>query len=165
MHRQAGYQRYVEREDRLRVMLPARMRSAAGWGDACILNISSRGLLVYSNAAAKPGAFVEIRRGRQLIVARVVWRQNRRIGLCSPDRVHVQDIISDEALAAAVQASGPSLERRAVPRAEGNRDRARGIEFVWTVLIATAIAGWAAIYVHQVLAGTMSTVRTALAGQ
>ena len=76
-------------------MLPARMRSASGWSDACILNLSSRGLLVYSNGTANPGSFVEVRRGGQLVVARVVWRENQRIGLSSSDAVRVNDI-SDE---------------------------------------------------------------------
>ena len=83
-------------------MLPARMRSSGGWSDACILNVSSRGLLVYSNTAVDPGSTVEIRRGGQLVIARVVWRQNQRIGLCSPDPVPIEDIISDKTAAAAV---------------------------------------------------------------
>jgi len=106
------------REERQRVMLPARMRSKAGWSDACILNVSKRGLLVYSSGSADPGAFVEIRRGGQLVVARVVWRKNQRIGLHSPDPVRVEAIISTEAAASAVQSSIPeiTLERRRIPR-------------------------------------------------
>ena len=40
-------------------MLPARMRSSTGWSDACILNISTRGLLIYALGSADPGNFVE----------------------------------------------------------------------------------------------------------
>jgi hypothetical protein len=154
------------REERLRVMLPARIRSGSGWSDACILNISSRGLLVYSNMNAKPGSFIELRRGGQLVIARVVWRKNQRIGLCSPDPVHVQDIISSETAAAAVvQGRGASraIERRRVPRGdERSRERARAIEFLATVLIGTALAGAAAVSMHRALAAPLAHVRTAL---
>ena len=151
-------------------MLPARMRSASGWTDACILNISTRGLLVYSKTTAEPGSFVEVRRGGQLVVARVVWRQNQRIGLCSPDPVRVEDIISSETAAAAVQSTAQSAgmvaERRRLPRTEDqSRARARAIEFLATVLIGAGFAGWAAFQMHSVMAKPLSTAGTALGGR
>lgn len=149
------------------MMLPARMRSISGWSDACILNISSRGLLIYSSGTAKPGSFVEVRRGGQLVVARVVWRKNQRIGLCSNDPVRVGDIISSDTAASAVQ-SGPQqpyIERRRIPRdSDRSRQHARAVEFLFTVLISTAIAVCAVIYVHEVMAKSMSSVRAALEG-
>lgn len=150
------------REDRLRVMLPARMRSEGGWSDACILNISSRGLLVYSSGKTRPGTFVEIRRGRQLVVARVVWKNNQRIGLSSPDRVHMQDIISDDAGAAAVVAP-TAVERRAVPRTDArSRQRGRMLEFSFLVIVTTAIATWSAVFVHSVMQRPLSRVQSTL---
>lgn len=145
-------------------MLPARMRSAAGWDDACILNISSRGLLIYSNIAAEPGATVEVRRGGQLVVARVVWRKNQRIGLCSSDPVPVEQVISDEAAASAVLSSGDPirLDRRRRPRnPDRSRERGRAIEFICVALLGSAFAAWAAMSVHQALATPMSAIGTA----
>jgi hypothetical protein len=146
-------------------MLPARMRSASGWSDACILNISSRGLLIYSSGSPAPGSFVEVRRGGQLVVARVVWRKNQRIGLCSPDPVRVEDIISSETAASAVQATvaRPKFDRRRLPRTE-ERSRARGkaMEFLGTLLIGGSIILVASVYAVDVLARPMSTIRTAL---
>jgi hypothetical protein len=153
------------RETRHRVMLPARMRSPAGWSDACILNVSSRGLLVYSAAAAQPGSFVEIRRGSQLVIARVVWRKNQRIGLCSTDRVHVEDIISSETAASAVQSGAQrvGLERRRIPRqAERSRSQGRAMEFLALILVGTVLAGAAALSVQEALARPLSQVRTVL---
>ena len=98
MLQQSSALSFQPRERRRRVMLPARVRNNSGWSDACILNISSRGLLVYSAGAAEPGSFVEIRRGGQLVIARVIWRENQRMGLCSPDPVPVDAIISNRAL-------------------------------------------------------------------
>lgn len=148
-------------------MLPARMRSASGWSDACILNISSRGLLIYSSGTAMPGSFVEVRRGGQMVVARVVWRQNQRIGLCSPDPVRVEDIISTETAASAVQAtaSRPTFDRRRIPRdAERSRLQGRAMEFLGTLVIGASIATLAAVYAGEVLAAPLSTVRAALGG-
>ena len=81
------------REERLRTLIPARMRSESGWSDACILNVSSGGLLVYSAGGARPGTHVEIRRGGSLIIANVVWRSNQRIGLCSHHPVPIQEVL------------------------------------------------------------------------
>ena len=81
------------REERLRTLIPARMRSESGWSDACILNVSSGGLLVYSAGGARPGSHVEIRRGGSLIIANVVWRSNQRIGLCSHHPVPIQEML------------------------------------------------------------------------
>ncbi len=146
-------------------MLPARVRTASGWSDACILNISSNGLLVYSNTTAEPGQFVEIRRGRQLVIARIVWRKNQRIGLWSPE-VHIQDLISDETIAAATQGRAVAIERRTVPRDDGrSRARARAIEFGSTLAIVAAISAWAAVYVYQILSKPLATVKAALGTQ
>lgn len=147
-------------------MLPARIRSSGGWSDACILNISSRGLLVYSNTAVEAGSTVEVRRGGQLVIARVVWRQNQRIGLCSPDPVPIDEIISDKTAAAAVISCASPVrvaERRRRPRShERSRERARAIEFIVLVLFGTAMAGGAAIYVGQALANPMARIASAL---
>ena len=147
------------------MMLPARMRSASGWSDACILNISSRGLLVFSSGSATPGSFVEVRRGGQLVVARVVWRKNQRIGLCSPDPVRVEDIISSQTAASAVQATAarPKFDRRCVPRsADRSRSQGRAMEFMGTLLVGSSIVLVAAVYAVDVLARPMLVIRAAL---
>lgn len=146
-------------------MLPARMRSNSGWSDACILNVSTQGLLIYSNGSAEPGSTVEVRRGGQLVVATVIWRQNQRIGLRSAHSVPVEDIISDETAASAVlSCSEPvTLERRRAPRcSEKSRSQGRAIEFAFVAALGSVLAGWAAISVHQALTAPMSAIGTAL---
>jgi hypothetical protein len=161
-----GQHQIRTREERRRVMLPARLRSQSGWSDACILNVSAHGLLIYSNGAAQPGNFVEVRRGGQLVIARVVWRRNQRIGLCSPDTIHVDDIIStDEAQAALTTAYKVTLERRRVPRTpDSSRSQASAGEFIGTVLIVAALAGAGAFYAASTRARTLGHVKAALAG-
>src|SRR5215218_5584495 len=82
------------RELRRRVVLPARLRTGAQWSDTCILNISSRGLMIHSGREAPRGSLVELRRGEHVIIARVAWRDGARVGLCSEDRVPIEEIMS-----------------------------------------------------------------------
>lgn len=139
------------------------MRSASGWSDACILNISSRGLLIFSKTPAEPGSYVEIRRDGRLVVGRVVWRQNQRMGLHSPDRIHIEDIVSASSVVAEVRSSHRVAERRRVPRtAEQSRARAKAMQFLATVLIVTGIATWGVAYVHDAMAKPLSAARLAL---
>ena len=144
--------------------LAARMRSEGGWSDACILNVSSRGLLVYSSGVAPIGSFVEIRRGSQMVVGRVVWRKNQRLGLCSPQQVHITDLISDQTAAAAIAKPGAAyVERRRIPRtADQHRARARAMEFLFALLVATALSLWAVTAMHQAFVKPMAAVEAAL---
>jgi hypothetical protein len=146
------------------VTLPARMRSASGWSDACILNISSRGLLIYSRTPAEPGSYVEIRRDGRLVVGRVVWRQNQRMGLSSPDPIHIDDIVNAKSVAADVRSANRVIDRRRVPRTvEQSRARARAVEFLATVLLVTGLAGWGVAYVHETMATPLTAASDALA--
>ena len=153
------------REDRRRTLLPARLRNGAGWIDACILNVSSRGLLIHAKCQAQPGSQIELRRGGYLVIARVVWRSTHRIGLCSPDPLPVDDIISCEAPPAAVPALivAAKVERRSRPRShERSRERSRAIEFLSLVLIVTALAGAASAYAYEALSNPLKAVHSAL---
>lgn len=153
------------REERRRTVLPARLRNGAGWVDACILNISSRGLLIHAKCDAQPGSQISLWRGENLIVGRVVWRSTNRIGLCSPDPLPVDDVISGGAApAAAPVATGDlKIERRTQPRShERSRERSRAIEFVSLVLAGVALAAAASAYAYQALSNPLEAVQRAL---
>jgi hypothetical protein len=82
------------REWRRCVRVPARIKSADGWRNASILNVSSRGLLIHSTCCSNPGREVELRGGDQVIRARVVWRKGQRAGLHSDEVLPLVDIMS-----------------------------------------------------------------------
>ena len=147
-------------------MLPARLRSGSGWSDACILNISSGGLLIFSRGAAEPGHKVEIRRGGRLVIARVAWRQNQRIGLESDGPIPVAEIINAELADAGLPAMPcVRIERSSdVRRRPDSRMQGRLMEFLTAVLMGTVMAGLAAASVQETLARPLATVRSALAG-
>jgi len=132
------------RELRRRVLLPARLRNGAQWSDACILNVSSRGLMIQSTLAGPEGSLMELRRGEHIISARVVWREGSRAGLQSEQRVPVEEIMSlsgSQALQL-VASEGALIERRKQPRAASFNSRllGRALEFAAVIAIALVLA-------------------------
>src|SRR3954453_8262022 len=86
--------KHKSREWRRSVLLKARIRTGAGWSDACILNISSRGMLIHAIRASDRGSIVEVRQGEHVIRARVVWSDGARAGLRADERLPVEQILS-----------------------------------------------------------------------
>ena len=155
------------RELRRRVVLPARIRTGAQWSDTCILNISSRGLLIHS-ARAVEGSMVELRRGEHVIVARVMWRDGARVGLRSDERLPVEEILSLSGSKALrlVASDGTRIERRRRPRPKSYDARLRGRawEFlgVATIVLGLALSSW--IMVETAFAKPLALIGAALAG-
>jgi hypothetical protein len=156
------------RELRRRVVLPARVRNGAHWDDACILNVSSRGLMIHSARAGAEGSLVELRRGDHVIIARIVWREGARAGLQSDDRVPIEEIVSlDGARSLQLVASkGDLIERRRYCRRSGDEFRLRGrlMEFAAVVIIVIALAGGIWSIAKQALARPLAEVSAALGG-
>lgn len=156
------------RELRRRVVLPARMRVDSSWCDACILNISSRGLMIQVGRGAPHSDNVELRRGDHIIHARVVWRDGSRAGLQSDDRLPVEEILSlSQASTLQLTASGGGLvERRKQPRHEHERSRIRSrlFEFAGVAAIAGTFAIGIFGIVERALAQPMAVIEAALGG-
>jgi hypothetical protein len=85
------------REPRRSVLIRARMRIDGVRVDVCILNISSRGLLLQSSAAPSRATYIEIFCGSLTIVGRVVWSKNRRFGIQTQDRLNVDAVVEQSA--------------------------------------------------------------------
>ena len=148
-------------------MLPARLRAGAQWSDTCILNISSRGLLIHSARAAPEGSIIELRRGDHVIVARVMWREGARVGLQADERLPVEQIMSlGQSKALQLTASsGAAVERRKQPRTEVDaRLRGRAIEFASVAVIAASMALTIWSMASEALARPMAAVSAALGG-
>jgi PilZ domain len=156
------------REPRISVVVPARMRVGARWSDACILNISSRGLLIRSPEGADRGSYVELRRGDQVIIGRVVWRSGARLGLRAQDRVPVEAIVTSKlalSRCTPTQHAAPVERRRVRREHEQSRLRARATEFASIVLVGVTLSAAVFSMVTGAVASPLSRVRTALAGQ
>ena len=128
------------RELRRRVVVPARLRHGAAWTDACILNISTRGLMIHTGRPITKGTQVEVRRGDHVIIARVMWRDGGRAGLRAEDRVPVKEIMTLGQSPTLQLTAGP-VERRKHPRVpQRSRWRGRAMEIGAVIAISACLA-------------------------
>lgn len=147
------------------MLLKARMRTEAGWGDACILNISSRGLLIYAARAAEQGNTIEVRQGEHVIRARVVWREGARVGLHADELLPVETILSRAnapELRLTADASRRTDRRQRRRSHDESRIRARLFEFATFAVIAVCVGATAFSLVSEALARPLAQVRSAL---
>jgi hypothetical protein len=139
------------------------LRHGASWSDACILNISSRGLMIHTGRPLSRGTEVEIRRGDHIIIARVVWRDGGRAGLKSDDRVPIEQIVT-LGQSPALQLTAAGGERRKRPRTgSDSRMVGRSIELAGTLLVALALAGAGQRMIQSAFARPLSAVSARLA--
>lgn len=159
------------RETRQKVLIKARMRAASAWSDACILNISPQGLLLQVSAPPPRGTYIEIHRGRHIIVARVAWAKNHRLGVRTQDRLAIGDIINQPDCPAEpplASAARGFPERRSIRRPpelthEHNRWRSQAIQFFVIVAFGASTATMAFQAIGKAFAGAVTDVETALA--
>ena len=152
------------REERQKVMVRARMRSGASWDDVCIVNLSLHGVGIQAAKPPARGTYVEIRRGSNVIVARVAWTKGHRAGLRSQDAIFIHAVLREQ------PANPPTVEkveRRKMPRApvlrhEDSRLAARAMEFACLTIVACALAVGAFGAVEGALARPLSQISDAL---
>ena len=155
------------RELRRRVLLTARMRTSAGWSDACILNVSSRGLLINANQTVVQGSNIELRHREHVIAARVVWRSGSRAGLHAEDWVPVDEILilSRSSILQLTAGGSAQVERRKQPRThDDSRLLGRTIEFASIAIIAITLSCGLYSLVAEALGEPMARIRIALGG-
>jgi hypothetical protein len=151
------------RELRRKVLVSARMRVGSAWSDASILNISSRGMLVGSREAPARGTYLEIRRGSNMIVARVIWSRLDRFGVQTQDRLSTEELVSGAA--PSNRDRGEFVERRTqarLPSAEAARWRGNSLQFAWITLVVAAMAIFGAMLVREYLALPLASVQLAI---
>jgi hypothetical protein len=145
-------------------MLRARLRAISGWSDACILNVSSRGLMINASAPVK-GDSIELWHGEYLIIATVVWKKGTRAGLHAEGRLPVDDILalSKSPSLRLTAGSWPEIDRRKTPRIQtDSRARARATEFAGIVVIAACLTAGAVEVFERAFATPINIVQVAL---
>lgn len=164
---------FRNRESRRQVLIPCRMKSVRGWGDACIHNISSRGMMIAGDDTLKAGEYIDIRRGRQVVVGRVVWQRGRFSG------IRTQDVISADALVNEPRQEGKPIsptcrdERRdarnrlvseidAARRMERSRSISSGLQFGALCIFGLAAAATIAVQVSTMLTAPTERLSHAL---
>jgi hypothetical protein len=144
------------------VLVPARLRHGSSWSDACILNVSSRGLMIHTGRPISNGTTVEIRRGDYVIIAQVVWREGGRAGLRAEERVPIDELIA-LGQSSSFQLTAAIGDRRKHTRPEKHRRlRDRAIEFAGVILIAVVLAGAARSMIGTAVARPLAVMSTVL---
>jgi hypothetical protein len=156
-----------KREQRTKVLVPARMRHAGSWSDVCLVDLSSRGVGLQSAKPPGRGEYVELRRGSHvLIVGRVVWAKGHRFGIRTQDRVWIDGVLRDGGGGEA-PASGEQ-ERRAMPRMakahEQSRIAARLLQFGFVAGGACCFALLIGSMVSSAIGQPLQAVTTAMTG-
>lgn len=163
------------RDPRVAVLLPSQMRVGAIWAEACIHNVSSRGLLVASDEAPKPGTYVEIRRGRNIMIGRAVWAKGRLFGVRMQDRIDLAALKQDPARAGG-RHDGPEeqvqrhrddrfrQDAAIARRLERNRAMSRLMQFGLIAFGTVAASAMVATAVHSVLEAPLAQIQQAMAG-
>lgn len=165
---------FVTREPRRVVLVQSRMQCDAGWVDICIHNVSSRGLMAATDAPPAVGSYVDIRRGTQAIVGRVMWRKDRLFGLRARDRIDMDALVREPRLnerprnRQADAAEDRRVRSRQVAdamvarRLEQSRAISSAIQFGLMALGGLSVAGYAALSVHELLSEPLEAVGSTL---
>lgn len=103
----------INREPRKTTFIQARVLTDAGWCDAIIRNLSSRGAMIEMAGGAPPrGTYVELRRATSVLIGRVIWAAANRCGISTRERIDVAALERGKG-EGAVAAGG---DRRQLPR-------------------------------------------------
>lgn len=162
------------RETRVKVVVPCRLNVSGSWSDACIHNVSSRGLLVAAaTSAPSVGSYVDIRRGSLVMIGRVMWRKDRYFGVRTQDKVTADVLVAEPRGRRKTVRDGskPSPIDRALIH-EGNvarrleRSRAFASAFQGALLIGAGCSAalFVATEVYQALASPVDAIKNAMGG-
>jgi hypothetical protein len=152
-------------EERAKVMIRARLRGAGPERDACILDVSSRGLAVTADNPPQRGDFVELEIGEHKLVGQVKWSGMRRFGLVLRQRISAVALISGDSDAITLQESAAARKHENRKRnSRGNAAIKRRIEFA-IFLVVGAVAIYVMVgYVGAALS-SLESAKQAMSGK
>jgi hypothetical protein len=155
------------REPRRTVFLPARLRGGAGWCEATVRNVSSRGMLIETPEPPERGSYIELRRDMTTVVARVMWRRERMVGVRAQDRIDIDALISGHPAIPGHGEPAPATAHHAHALAaarthDGSRALGGWVERGTLILVALAAATLAADRVYATLATPFATIQQQL---
>jgi len=157
------------RETRQTIKVNARMKSADGWQDVAIQNVSAHGMRISVAMPPRRGAYIEVRRASQIIVARAMWVQGNDCGLRTQDQVDIPALINPAAARAEAVIDAAHADRRRQPRADevaaASERHARSLQFLVLGAAILLAAGCAAWMVGDVLRRPFAAVSAAMGGQ
>lgn len=160
-------QAFKPREPRQKVVLPARMRTAAGQVDVCIRDISSRGMLIQAGVPPPRGTYVEIARSGYSVTGRVVWSKHHKFGIQAQGRISMAAVLERRGTSRPGggepplnQAAPVRFSRRADPVQVAARARSRAAFLQYVALSGAVTLGALLLTVslYRALSGTFADV-------
>jgi hypothetical protein len=156
------------REKRRKVLIHAKVRAGGLPIDACIRDVSSKGLMIQAQVPPPRGTYVEITAGSQTIVGRVVWGKDMRFGITTQDRLHVDLLAGGRSGPRAPAEPGPRpaavLAKSPTRVADGQRAHARAFEFAALILFALTMIAALGVASYETLAQPFASVADRLRG-
>jgi hypothetical protein len=156
------------REQRRKVLIRAKVRAGGLPIDACIRDISSKGLMIQAKVPPPRGTYVEIVTPSHTIVGRVVWGRDMKFGISTQDKLHIDMIVGERREPNAPAAPDPRLNAAftpAQPRAAAfRRSHAKALEFAALILFGLMMVGALGMASYQTLAQPFSSVAERLQG-
>jgi hypothetical protein len=160
------------REPRKPVQIGVRLKDDAGWSDAQILNVSSRGVMALCQDPPRRGSYVEIRRGTYVMVGRVAWTGADRIGVHVRERIVVEDLLLPVSPGRKTSRPPSDVQMRVCKRRKPSPDEraaaslrfARAFDFTAIAVIAIGLAVVASGVASHAFAGPMADLELALKG-
>ena len=141
----------------------ARLRGSGPERDACVVNVSSRGLAVTADNPPRRGEIVEVVVGDNRLVGEVKWSDVRRFGMILRERISVISLISGDS--AGVTLKRKEALRREKARAAADRSSiARKFQFVVFAAAGAVATIVAAEFVSDGLQ-SLNKAKAAMAGQ
>lgn len=134
------------------------MRCGGSWTDVAILNLSPHGAGLSCADPPGRGTYVEIRRGRLFIVARVAWSDGHRFGARSQDPIAIDALIAEPSATATAPGAPtpPPPERRAAPRTGPRHERSRHLARAAEFAVLALFGGAAGIGLYQAVQDALS---------
>jgi hypothetical protein len=124
---------------RARVLLAARLQTAAGDVEARLRDLSQKGALVECQSVPAVGSEVVFTRGSTTVPARVAWTAGNRVGLEFAYMIDEQEVLV-QLRRTTVDQSQPRFRR---PRlfGEGMSDQEKKLARMWAVSVGITVPG------------------------
>lgn len=153
-----------KRDERSRVVIAMRMRAEDRWVDGTILNISAGGLLLCADDPPGRGACLEVRRGSQVVIGRVIWFDGHCFGVKAQDPIDIDRFVRDRPPAPRPERPEPPAPQRSRSAEEHERSRqvARAMQFAGLAALAAGAGMIAFGSVGRVLAQPIASVQAVL---
>lgn len=159
-----------QREARLNVLIPSRIRWDGRWIPATVRNISAHGVALRLPQPPRPGTYVEIQVGPVSVAARTVWAGDQACGLHSREAFDLTALSAARANNSAVRISPsdgqqparyrPSLSAR--EQHERSQAMASLFQYAFFAAVVFAAAMGAGWEVYQTLSAPIQNIQSAL---